>query len=427
VARLAQRDGAQVTLFDEADPAKLNSAIAEAQRYGITTVLGAEAKAFECQKGDFDLCILSPGFDVNWPLPAKFSTAGVPLTGEMEFAYQRNHFPFVAITGTNGKSTTTELIAHMLNELGKRSVPCGNYGTSLSEVLLSGQNYDLLSLEVSSFQLETIERFCPDVALWLNFAPDHLDRYPSEEAYFKAKFRIFEKQTAEHYAVVNACEIARLGRLAVNTITFTAQPEHFGLADYIYRDGCFFFRGGVIGDNRHIQLRGKHNMENVLAAMAACHLRGFEFEQMLKALSTYVAPAHRCELVRTWQGREFINDSKATNLHALESCIRSLETPIVLIAGGKEKGLDYAPLRQILPGRVHSLVVLGEIANSLYQTFSVDLPCQVARDMEHAVQLAAEASCAGDSIVLSPGTSSFDMYTGYAQRGEHFRTAVYQL
>jgi UDP-N-acetylmuramoylalanine--D-glutamate ligase len=131
--------------------------------------------------------------------------------------------------------------------------------------------------------------------------------------------------------------------------------------------------------------------------------------------------------VRTWQGREFINDSKATNLHALESCIRSLETPIVLIAGGKEKGLDYAPLREALPGRVRSMVVLGEIAQSLHATFEKDLPCQIATDMDHAVQLAAAASQTGDSVVLSPGTSSFDMYTGYAQRGEHFRRAVAHL
>lgn len=427
VARLAQMEGAQVTVLDEGDEVKLERALQQARQQGISCVVGAAARDFVCQPGEYDLCILSPGFDVAWPLPAKFTAAGVPLTGEMEYAYQRCRFPFIAITGTNGKSTTTELIAHIVNTLGQRSVPCGNHGVSLSEVLLTGQDYDVLSLEVSSFQLETIQHFRPHVALWLNFAPDHLDRYPDEQAYYQAKYRIFENQTAADHAVVNAADVQRLGRLQAQLATFSAHAEYFGLADYIYRDRCFFYRGEVIGDNVRLGLRGKHNMENVLAALAACKHYGYEYAAMLEALASYTAPAHRCELVRTWQGREFINDSKATNLHALESCIRSLESPIVLIAGGKEKGLDYAPLREALPGRVRSMVLLGEIAQSLHTTFAQDLPCQIAADMDEAVRLAAAASQPGDSVVLSPGTSSFDMYTGYAQRGEHFRTAVAQL
>jgi UDP-N-acetylmuramoylalanine--D-glutamate ligase len=427
VARLARLEGAEVTLLDEGDPTKLANAVQQAQAAGIHTLVGDDARQFQCGPGEYDLCILSPGFDVAWPLPAKFSAAGVPLTGEMEFAYCRNAFPFIAITGTNGKSTTTELIAHIVNECGKRSVPCGNHGISLSEVLLSGTQHDVLALEVSSFQLETIQRFRPHVALWLNFAADHLDRYPDEPAYYRAKYRIFENQTAEDIAVLNASEVLRLGALKARIESFTAHPEHFGVADYVYRDRSFFYRGDFIGDNSNLGLRGKHNMENVLAALAACRHYGFELKQMLTALGSYVAPAHRCELVRTWQGREFINDSKATNLHALESCIRSLETPIVLIAGGKEKGLDYSPLAQVLPGRVHSMVVLGEIAHSLHDSFATTLPCQIAKDMDEAVHMAAAASREGDSVVLSPGTSSFDMYTGYGQRGDHFRSAVASL
>lgn len=425
-ARLAARDGARVTLFDEADASRLTQSIEQAAAAGFGIVTGQAAKELVVNPGEYDLAILSPGFDVNWPLPKKFSDAGVPLTGEMQFGYERCETPLVAITGTNGKSTTTELIAEIFNRCGKRSLPCGNHGTALCEVLVSGQDYDVLSLEVSSFQLETVSTFQPGVSMWLNFAPDHLDRYPDEEAYFNAKFRIFMNQTAEDWAIVNAAEVGRLGDLKAQVVTFSAQPENSD-ATYVYRDGLFYFRGQQIASAAGLRLRGRHNMENILAAVASGHIHGLRFEDMFAAVASYVPPKHRCELVREWNGREFINDSKATNLHALESCVRSLEQTLVLIAGGKEKGLDYSPLAQALPGKVRAMVVIGEIADSLQTQFESILPVVRAKDMNEAVQAAAGLSQAGDAVVLSPGTSSFDMYSGYAERGEHFRTAVLSL
>lgn len=426
-ARLAQRKGSAVTLFDEADTSKLSRSIDAAAQAGIKLVHGATASDAVIQPGDFDLCILSPGFDLAWPLPAKFAAAGIPLTGELEFAAQCCSFPMVAITGTNGKSTTTEILAEIFNHCGKRSLPCGNHGTALSEVLLSDQAYDVLSLEVSSFQLETIDTFHPHISMWLNFAADHLDRYPDEKTYFEAKRRIFGNQTSADYAIVNIQELRRLGDLAPQVISFTSQPEHCAQATYCFRDGKFYHQGEVIGSSEHLRLRGRHNMENVLAAIAAGSLIGLDYPAMFEALATYVPPKHRCELVRIWEGREFINDSKATNLHALESCIRSLDAPIVLIVGGKEKGLDYSPLAASLPGRVKAMVTLGEIGPALQAQFASQLPCQIASDMDHAVALAADLSTPGDSIVLSPGTSSFDRYSGYAERGEHFRSAALSL
>jgi len=174
-------------------------------------------------------------------------------------------------------------------------------------------------------------------------------------------------------------------------------------------------------------LRGRHNMENLMAAMMACQVHGLELADMQRALGTYEAPAHRCELVRVLHDREYINDSKATNLHALEACIGSMERPIVLIVGGKDKQLDYTPLRDSLKGQVRAMICIGEIAQSLKTAFEDLLPCQTAADMADAVNQAAEISRAGDSIILSPGTSSFDMYSGYAQRGEAFRRAVQSL
>lgn len=414
-ARLARLHGAQATIFDEGDPAKIKTD-------EFPAVLGAAAKNFEVKKGAFHLAIISPGLDAGWPLPKKFTDAGVPLTGEMEFGFTLTDVPMVGITGTNGKSTCTELVAALFNGAGQRSIPCGNHGLALSELVASGDKYDVLSLEVSSFQLETIATLRPKVSIWLNFAPDHLDRYPDVESYYKAKVRIFENQTADDWAIIRSGE--NVGQIKPRRLTFSTETTD---ADFTYREGKFFKGTEQIGEASRMRLRGRHNMENIMAAVAAGHVLGLSFDGMMRTLETYAPPRHRAELVAILDGREYINDSKATNLHALESCLRSQDRPIVLIAGGKEKGLDYTPLRQTIPGRVHAMVLIGEIAASLERGFSDLVPCRRAKDMADAVQIATELSQPGDSIILSPGTSSFDMYTGYAQRGEAFCAAVREL
>jgi UDP-N-acetylmuramoylalanine--D-glutamate ligase len=413
-ARLARLHGAEATIFDEGDPAKIKTA-------DFPAVLGDAAKSASIRPGDYDLAIISPGLDAGWALPKKFSDADIPITGEMEFGFTLCDTPMVGITGTNGKSTCTELIAALFNSAGKRSVPCGNHGLALSELITSGERYDVLSCEVSSFQLETISTFRTRVAVWLNFAPDHLDRYPDMQSYYRAKVRMFENQTADDVAVIRAGE--DVGEIAARRITFSAERD----ADFQYRDGKFLHVGKVIGDASRTRLRGRHNMENILAALASCWVFGLGFDGMMDTLASYEPPRHRCELVRVLEDREYINDSKATNLHAMESCIRSQDRPLVLIAGGKEKGLDYTPLRESLRGHVRAMALIGEIAPKLEAQFSDMLPCRRAKDMAEAVALARGLSQPGDAIVLSPGTSSFDMYTGYAQRGDVFCDAVHAL
>ena len=413
-ARLARLHGAEVTIFDEGDKAKPVE--------DFKCVLGQPARDLVVKPGEFQQVIISPGLDEHWPLPKKFTDAGVPLVGETEFAFHLTDMPMAAITGTNGKSTCTELIATLFNGCGMKSLPCGNHGMSLSEVVASGVRYDVLALEISSFQLETIRDFRAKATLWLNFAPDHLDRYPNMEAYFAAKARVFENVTADDVAIVRAGE--SVSSRAAQRWTFSAYGAEAG---YTYSDGKFYHLGEEIGSASGLKLRGKHNMENVLAALMTGHVFGLSFSSMLKAMESYEPPRHRCELVRTLRDREYINDSKATNLHALEACLRSQERPIVLIAGGKDKELDYTPLRAELNGQVRAMVLIGEIAQQLEKTFGDLVPCQCASDMADAVRRATEVSQAGDAIILSPGTSSFDMYTGYAQRGEVFREAVNAL
>lgn len=417
-ARLARLHGAVVTVFDEGDAVKTDKLDAE----GFRAVTGQAARDLVITPGAFQQVIISPGLDEHWPLPKKFTDAGVPLVGETEFAFNLTDMPMAAITGTNGKSTCTELIATLFNGCGLKSVPCGNHGISLSEIVASGERYDVLALEISSFQLETIKNFRAKASLWLNFAADHLDRYPDMQSYYAAKARIFENVREEDDAIVRAGEAVPTGK--ARRQTFSA----FGAeADYTYINGAFYHDGEKFGDASGLKLRGKHNMENVLAALMTGKVFGLGMDDMLKAMAAYEPPRHRCELVRTLRDREYINDSKATNLHALEACLRSQERPIVLIAGGKDKELDYTPLRAELKGQVRAMVLIGEIAGQLQQTFGDLLPCKRGADMSEAVALATELSQSGDAIILSPGTSSFDMYTGYAQRGDVFRDAVNAL
>ena len=421
-ARLARQNAADVTVMDEGDYTKLQPALDKLHAENFRTISGQTARDLVVKSGDFQRVIISPGLDAGWPLPKKFTDAGVPLEGEMEFAFNLTDMPMVGITGTNGKSTCTELIAHIFEACGKRSIPCGNHGVSLSEVVASGERYEVLALEISSFQLETIQNFRAKASLWLNFAPDHLDRYPGMAEYFAAKARIFENVTAEDIAIVRAGETVSSGK--AKRLIFSA----YGMeANASYTKGEFVIEGQRVGDASAIRLRGRHNMENILAAMMACHVHGVAYTDALAALESYVPPAHRCELVRVFNDREYINDSKATNLHALEACIGAMDRPIVLIAGGKQKGLDYTPLRDSLNGQVRAMVLIGEIRQSLHDIFADLLPCRLASDMADAVKIATDLSEPGDSIILSPGTSSFDMYSGYAQRGDAFRQASIEL
>jgi UDP-N-acetylmuramoylalanine--D-glutamate ligase len=357
-------------------------------------------------------------------LPRVFTDAGVPLIGEMEFAWRAvRHIPAVGITGTNGKTTTTELLERMFVGCGRRTIACGNYGLALSEVAASDVPYDVLTIEVSSFQLETITSFRPKVALWLNFAPDHLDRYPDNEAYFTAKRHIFDYMTGDDFAVIRAGE--SLGELAPKVITFTTDSGV--TADFQLAGDEIEFRGSRVCGVTELPLHERHNVENQMAAMGAGWCLGLEFPDMVKGLAGYNPAQHRCELVRTVNGRRYINDSKATNLHALETCLRSQDEPVVLIAGGKEKGLDYTPFRPLVTTKVSAIVTIGEIAEKLSALFSDLVPCRPAITIPEAVRIATELAKPGQSIVLSPGTSSFDMFSGYAERGNVFRDAVNAL
>jgi UDP-N-acetylmuramoylalanine--D-glutamate ligase len=370
-----------------------------------------------------DVLVLSPGIDSYGSYVAAFARHAGEVIGEVEFAARFYQGKIIGITGTNGKTTTTELVARVLAHAGLGGTPCGNYGTPFCEVVFQANAPAVVSLELSSFQLETVDLFHPEVAIWLNFAPDHMDRYASVDAYRAAKLRIFGRQCASDTAVVRGGE--DLPVLSARVVTFsTTDPE----ADWFSNGHIICHAGETWIDMDHdTGLRGLHNAENLMAALAACQALGIGASVMREALNGYAPPPHRCELIRTLDGVEYLNDSKATNLHALESALRSQTRPVVLIAGGKEKGLDYASVLPMLREKALATVTFGQIARPLAALFSEAVSSESVSTLADALAAARSLAPPGSTILLSPGTSSFDQFSGYEQRGNSFRDLVHQL
>lgn len=411
-AALALREGADVHVFDASEKV-------DGLPEGATPHAGAgESSAEAC-----DLLVVSPGIDTFGPLVAAFAEKAGETIGEIELAFRYYNGRIVAITGTNGKTTTTELIERLLNAGGVSAAACGNYGVPVCEVVMRDPQPAALSLEASSFQLETIVGFRPEVAIWLNFAPDHMDRYPDVESYRNAKLRVFENQTSADTAVVRLGE--DLPPLAARTVTFSTEDP---VADW-WSDGAKIFNCGkeVIDLHDSSHLRGLHNAENAMAAIAACEALGVSRDALVPAFDGYAPPRHRCELVRTLDGVEWLNDSKATNLHALESALRSQTRPVVLIAGGKEKGLDYTPVLGLLAKHAVAAVTFGQIGPRLAALFSDTVPTDERPTLAEAIDAAAARATAGTVVLFSPGTSSFDQFSGYEERGDAFCKLVNQL
>jgi len=415
-ALLALREGAWVSAWDQAGAEVFAEMPPEVEMHPHATAdQGGECAA--------DLLVVSPGIDTYGPYVAAFARHAGEVIGEVELAARFYQGKIIGITGTNGKTTTTELVARVLAHAGLGGTPCGNYGTPFAEVVCQANPPAAVALELSSFQLETIRTLHPAVAVWLNFAPDHMDRYPDVAAYRAAKLRIFANQDATDTAVIRSGE--DLPPLVARRVTFsTSDPA----ADWFSNGHVVSHAGETWFDmDRDTGLRGLHNAENLMAGLAACQRLGISAAVMRDALHGYAPPPHRCELIGTLDGVEYLNDSKATNLHALESALRSQTRPVVLIAGGKDKGLDYAPLVPLLREKALATVTFGQIARPLAALFAEAVPSESVSTLEHAVAAARSLAPLGSVILFSPGTSSFDQFSGYEQRGNTFRDLVHQL
>jgi UDP-N-acetylmuramoylalanine--D-glutamate ligase len=419
-ALLLKDEGADVTVLDSAQEKELlKSTVENLKTHGVRVVCGAAADQDSSQ---YDFVVASPGIDPTAALAANFSSRNVEIIGELELGWRSCEIPVIAVTGTNGKTTTTELLAQMLNEAGQKTIACGNIGKPLSEVAREKKNLDVLTVEVSSFQLETIKSFRPSIAVWLNFAPDHLDRYHSVAEYRAAKLRIFENQTADDVAVVNASE--SLPEIRPRQITFSAYTNR---ADFRFSEGAIVYDNKPVLRLAEAKLRGSHNIENMMATLAVGMARGLPFEKMVSPLCAYEPRPHRCEFVRQVNGVDYVNDSKATNLDAVEKALRAQSKPVILIAGGKDKGFSFEPLRALVKEKVRSSVLIGEMAERIARDWEGAVKTELAASLADAVERAHGAAKSGEVVLFSPGTSSFDMFKSYADRGDQFRALVQSL
>jgi UDP-N-acetylmuramoylalanine--D-glutamate ligase len=423
--------GARVTAVDAGDTPALRATAQRLRDRGARVTLGATA----APAGPFAFAVLSPGIPVNTPLLPRAGGGKIPVIGELELGYQFASCLNIAITGTNGKTTTTELIERMLTANQRRTVAAGNIGTPLCAMVDRTRELDFLTLEVSSFQLETIRYFRPSVAVLLNITPDHLDRYAGMDDYRRAKARLFENQQPFDWAIVQSHALAQLRALGLEPrsklLTFSTDDS---AADLYCDRGLLISRvpgwEGPLLDLQTCRLSGRHNAENLLAALGVARALRLPLEPTLAALRAFAPAPHRCERVAEIRGVLYVNDSKATNPDAVARAIEAMpagagrEPNVWLIAGGRDKGFEYHSLGPLLSRRVKGAFLLGETREKLRAAWSLFTPCTLVDSLLEAVTKSAAHAVAGDVVLLSPACSSFDMFRNYQHRGDVFRELV---
>ncbi len=427
-ATFCWRRDARVTAVDAARTPATEAAAESLGPLGVEVLLGAGPEA--CV-GEADLIVLSPGVPHDLPVFREAAARGVPVIGEIELAYRFLQCPIAAVTGTNGKTTTTTLLGEMLRASGASVFVGGNIGEPLIGFADGGGAVDWVVAEVSSFQLDTIRRFRPRIGVVLNVSDDHLDRYPDLEAYGASKFRLLENQTPGDVAVLNGDD------------AFTAARKPPAARRLVFGRGGFDGEGASIAEDRvrirmerrapveldltESPLSGLHNQENIAAAALAALSAGATPEGIRTAIRGVAGLPHRMEWVATVAGVRYVDDSKATNVGAVLRAVQGLPGPAVLIMGGLDKGGSYAPLADLVRERVRRLVLLGQAAPVIQEALGGLTETVRAASMAEAVGIAAQAAAPGDTVLLSPACASFDMYKSYAERGADFARAVRSL
>lgn len=425
--------GARVTVSDTKSGDELRNEIPVLLDHGITVETGGHGeRTFRGQ----DLIVVSPGVPVDAPKLVQARTLGEPVIGEVELAAQFLPGPIVAITGSNGKTTTTTLTGEILTAGGLPTLVGGNIGTPAISLAERAKPDVVIVLEISSFQLETIQTFRPKVAVVLNVTPDHLDRHRTFEAYVDAKARIFENQKTEDFAVLNADDptCTTMGSRTRAQVFWFSRQKEVQRGAWV-RDGNILFRDAngqrEIMQVSEIPLKGAHNLENVLAAVCAGALMGCASEKIRQAVREFKAVEHRLEFVATIRGVDYYNDSKATNVDATIKALESFPANIHLILGGKDKGSDYTVLSDLLRQRVKRVYTIGaaaaKIESQVVSSKTGGPEVVRAETLENAIRKASAVAQAGDVVLLAPACASFDQFKNYEHRGQVFKDVVRAL
>jgi len=423
---LLRRLGAVVLASDAKPRSALGGEVPTLEAEGVRVSAGGHpAEAF----GGAELVVVSPGVPKDLPVLQEIRQKGLAVIGELELAWRVMEAQVIAITGTNGKTTTTALSVALLREQSRPVLVAGNIGTPLSAHALTFPPDGIVVAEVSSFQLETIETFRPRVAAILNLTADHLDRHGSFDEYVRAKLRIFENQTEADCAVLNADD-----PVTAQLASRTKAPVVFFSRIRPLDHGVFCQEGWIVarlnGDVERICpvseifLRGTHNLENVLAATACALWTGIAPEPLRRAIGLFRGVEHRIEWVRDLQGVAYYNDSKGTNVASTIKALESFSEPVILIAGGRGKGQDFGPLAEAARGRVRCLILIGEDREKIRRCLGEAIASAFAESMEDAVRMAREWARPGEVVLLSPACASFDMFENFEHRGAAFKAAV---
>lgn len=427
VAKYLSDRGARVLAYDK----RALESFSEKERQNWQTLANVELRTGHEKANALDgvdLVIISPGVPAEVPPVARQKAKGIPIWGEIELAYQDITAPIMAVGGTNGKSTTTTLLGNMMAAAGWSTFVGGNLGTPLIEAV--GDELDQVVVEVSSFQMEAVELFRPHVAILLNITPDHLDRYANIQEYARAKAKMFRRMTAEDIAIVNGDD-----PLVHSVIPSGPQvwkwsfrgPVNVGA--WSDADGLHFATPPAVFvlKREDIALKGRYNEENVMAATLAALTTGITLNRIKEVLREFKGLPHRLEFVAEVGGVQYIDDSKGTNIGAVAAALQGFEKPVVLIAGGVDKGGDYHLIDAVIKEKVKSIVVIGQASNAIAEAWGGLCPVKKATSMEEAVTKAGAMAKKGDVVLLSPACSSFDMFRDYKERGDKFKAAVLNL
>jgi len=426
-ALFLKKKGASVYATDSADTEEIRSSAGYLKKKGIEVEIGGHTERFVKKK---DLLVVSPGVPSESSVISWAKNYSIPVISELELAFRFSKGKIIAITGTNGKTTTTALVGHILKKSGKQVTVCGNIGTPfIGEVeRLTDEHY--VVLEVSSFQLEWIDAFRPHVSVILNITDDHMDRHRDFNEYVRLKKKIFLNQKKGDFIILNYEDhsLRSAGNTKASLLYFSQKRSIEGVFKrdkdiVLNKDGA----SHKILSRDSIKLKGLHNLDNVIASVLACKSVGLGDEEIIRGISSFTAPPHRFQSVLKKDGVEYIDDSKATNVDAACKALLSLNGGVVLIAGGRDKDSDFSIIKDVVGEKVHTLVLIGEASEKMADSFGGLTSIHRVGSMEEAVTRASDCARKGDTVLLSPMCASFDMFRDYAHRGDCFRNAVMRL
>ena len=428
-AKLIKKLGGKPFVSDSGVFEKLKNSIMELQKQNIEFELGKHsAKVYECE-----MFVVSPGVPSDAEVIKTAKTKGIKIISEIELAFSFCAGNIIAITGTNGKTTTTSLCGYLFNHCGIKTYSAGNIGKAFSEIALDVKENEFVSLEVSSFQLDHIETFKPKVSVILNITPDHLNRYDYNfENYMKSKLRVFSNQTKDDYLIINNDD----QYLRKNISGQLCKTYYFSLTKDI-TNGCYLNSGNIYYvengvkkfecKTSDIQLRGEHNWANAMAVISAAKLFNLDNQKIISALKSFKAVEHRLELVKEINGIKFINDSKATNVDSVIYALKSFNTPIHLILGGQDKGNDYKLIKELVKKNVKQIYAIGSSSDKIKDFFSGIIDVKMYSSLREATENAFKNAQKNDVVLLSPACASFDMFENYEERGNQFKQIVNNL